>query len=262
MKIYSAKLNKEKIKQIPTNERKFFFTIAHIANEISALLRLYLWSSQYSPNNDAERDGQLTLEFLSLSVLAGKLREGQKVLWKYFDNTDLSKAYESNLQNNGRETLAKIRDYFKNYKDSFLYKIRNSLGFHYDPNALDKAFQEMPDDCTLYVESEGSANNLYYFAEIIAIRALLQEKGDLGNQLILHESFQEIIDVARWFYQLAAALISEFARRYTDGIWDGNATEVELKNISSMSDIQIPWFTDPTDAYKWLDNHTILGSEG
>ena len=262
MKIFTFKLNKEKIKQIPSNERKFFFTIAHLANEISALLKLYLWSSQYSPTNDAERDGQLTLKFISLSILAGKLREGQKFLWKYFDSTDLSKDYEPNLQKDGREALTKIRHYFKEYKSSFVNKIRNSLGFHYDPNALDKAFQEMPDDCILYLEPEGSVNNLYYFAEIIAIRAMLLEKGDLENKSILLESFQEIIDVARWFYKLAAALIAEFARRYIDGIWDGIASEVELKNLKSMLDIQISWFTDPTDAYTWLDKHISSEDKG
>jgi len=252
-KIFSANLNKNYLTTIPSAERSLFFTFAHILNEINAFHKLLFWSSADSfIGNEAENDGRRTFAFMFLGLLAGKLKEAGKFLWEEFDKSEFSKTYEANLRSEEKEALARIRHYFEN-KNNTIWRIRDSLAFHYTPEApkaLDAAFLDVPDNLKAYIEQGGRANNLYYFAEILASRALLKTKGDLGDQTIYRKLVDEILEVARWFVTAFDAITAEFIRRYQDNIWDGDAESVEFDNLQPTKSIKIPWFTDTSDIYE------------
>ena len=73
MEIYSVQINKEGFYATPERERAFFISIAHLANEIHALLRSLLYSHNTPAQNNAEENGRVTLTLMFAKLLAGKV---------------------------------------------------------------------------------------------------------------------------------------------------------------------------------------------
>lgn len=84
MYVYRGRLNKAEVLRLPDHERTLFCAIAHLQNEISILLRAVLWSSDFSSDNQAEIQGQISTSLFFVKLLAGKLREGWTLLEKFF----------------------------------------------------------------------------------------------------------------------------------------------------------------------------------
>jgi hypothetical protein len=165
----------------------------------------------------------------------------------------ISKEYLQNMNDEANVALKNINKYFS--KENIIYKIRNSLAFHYNPQKLDSGFINAPDDLDVYIEKTGNSNNLFYFGEVVAGRALLSESGNLNDesenpyQKLIHEIFE----VGRWFSTAVNHILRRFIEKHKEKIWDGVATEVEFENLVSVLDVHIPWFTDMSKVEEGMD---------
>lgn len=249
MRIFVAKLSKEKLNSASPTERSFFFIMAHLVNEINALNKLIFWSHEYLTQNSAEENGKVSLTFILLRLLAGKLNEGNKLLRKKFYGSKISKDYIPALSAKGQEALNQIKRYF-NGTNSVTH-IRNNYAFHYSPEELDSVLPTVPEELKVYVSDGGSANTLYYFAEVLANRAILRTIDDKDDYAAYKRLVEELPMVAGWFIDCAESLIVEFMSRHEENIWDGLAEEVHFEKLPSITDIQIPWFTETSDLAKW-----------
>ncbi len=242
MSVYVVKLSKEMLNSIPQDERCFFFVMAHLANEINALNKLLLWSSQYPTRNDAESNGQVSLTFMSLKLLAGKLKEGQELLQKRFYGTSISRDYVPTLSEDGQKALNKIKQYFGHSND--VTYIRNNFAFHYSPEKIDAALETVQEHLEIYVSDDGIGNNLFYFAEVLAGRALLNGIKSPDDQTAYNKLIGSLPAVAGWFGIASETLMVEFLKRYDEDIWEGVAEKVQFDELPSLLDINLPWFTD------------------
>lgn len=247
-KVFNAKLNKKFLKSISKDERAFIFAMVHFSNEMNALNKLLLWTSRTPSPNRAEVLGRLTYQFMFIRYFAGKLFEGHQLFSKSFQGAKISKEYIPYLSEEGKTALKNINGYFS--KKNAIYKIRNTLAFHYDPQKLDSEFIDTPDDFDIFLEEKGSSNNLFYFAEVMAGRALISESGDLRdkNDNPYENLIKEVFRVARWFSNVINEIFVLFANKYSDNIWETQPIEVEFENLISTLDIHIPWFTDISKA--------------
>lgn len=253
-KVYNAKLNKKFIQTVNKTERALIFTLAHFTNEMNALNKLLLWTSITPSSNRAENLGRLTYQFMFIRFFIGKLHEGNELLSKSFYKTGLSKEYTKNLTSEANFALKKIRKYF-NKKDNNIYTIRNSLAFHYDPQKIESGFENAPDDLDVYIEQNGSSNNLFYFGEVVTGRALISNSGNLADdkQNPYGNLIKEVFEVGRWFRTATDQILVCFIEKHKDKIWDGYAKEVEFEKLISTLDIHIPWFTDISQAEEILE---------
>jgi hypothetical protein len=250
MKIFVAKLNKEKLSSASSAaERSFFLVMAHLVNEINALNKLILWSHEYPTQNTAEENGKMSLTFLLLRLLAGKLSEGNELLHKKFYGSKISKNYEPALSAKGREALSQIKQYFRGTNN--VAAIRNNYAFHYSPEELDSVLPTISEELELYVSDGGGANTLYYFAEVLAIRAILNSIDDKDGYSAYKKLTEELPMIAGWFIDFAEALLVEFLSKQEENLWDGFAEEVKFDKLPSISEIKIPWFTDTTELSTW-----------
>jgi hypothetical protein len=240
MTVYKAKFNKVTLETLPARERSLFLALAHLANEIRALEKLVLWSGQLESQNDAQVSGQTSLMFMFLKLLAGKLKEGHKLLQKGFFGTGISRDYK--LSKEAQDALGEIKNYFD--RRNTIHRVRNKFAFHYSPDEMDRVLPGLPDELEVYIQEEGSANNLYYFAEVLANRALLRSIQVEDDQNAYHQLMEEIVKVTHWFTIVCDALMTEFLRRHIDGIWEGHAEEVSFNDLPLFQSVQIPWFTD------------------
>jgi hypothetical protein len=188
-----------------------------------------------------------------IRYFTGKLYEGHELLSKSFYGSGISKKYTKNMNDEANAALKNINKYFS--KANNIRKIRNSLAFHYNPQKLDSGFVNAPDDLDVYIEQTGNSNNLFYFGEVVAGRALLSESGNLDDksdnpyQNLIHEIFE----VSRWFSTAVNHILRYFIEKYKDKIWDGVAKEVEFEKLASVLDVHIPWFTDISQVEENMD---------
>jgi hypothetical protein len=248
MKIYKGKLNKAKLLQISEAERKLFIAIAHLQNEIRFSLYGVVWSHDFSSNNDAVVQGQISLNFFYLKILAGKLHEGWQLLQKYyFTNKVLSTDFSANGSKEAVDLLKSLGKYFG--RTNLISEIRNNLSFHYSPDDLDNQLENLPEDLELYIAKENDANTLYYFAEALANRGVLAKLNYDDNFNPFEAIYSELITIAKKFNKFNMLYMKYLIRKYSPEIWDGAAEEIELKGLVKFLDVRIPLFTDTMDGF-------------
>lgn len=248
MNVYRARLNKEKLLQIPELERKLFLTIAHLQNEIRFSLYGVVWTHDFSSSNDAIVHGQLSFNFYYLRILAGKLHEGWQLLTNhYFAHKNLSVDFNSNGSKEALSILKELSKYFS--KKNTISEIRNNLSFHYSPDDLSQHLGEMSDDLDMYIAKENDANTLYYFAEALANRGVLSKLGYSDNTNPIEAINAELIGVAKKFNKFNMLYMSYLISKHSPEIWDGVVEELELEGLMKFSSVRIPLFTDTTSGF-------------
>jgi hypothetical protein len=243
-----AKISKERLQELPVDERALFLSLAHLSNEIIALQKLILWSYDVSSENESINNGHVAMSLMLIKLLSGKLKEGHNLLKKKFFGTKISRSYAQSLSDKCKETLVQLKRYFGNR--NVIDVVRNNYAFHYTPEELNAALPKIPEDLILYIEKEGKGNNLHYFAEVIANRALLQSLGKQDEFEAFMHLIGESTRIADWLLTISDAIMNEFLQRHISDIWESNAIEVYFDKLPSFNDISIPWFTDNSVLYE------------
>jgi len=249
MDIYKGKLSKETLLKLSDVERKLFLSLAHVQNEIRFSLYTVVWSHDYSSKDDDILKGQISVHFYHLRVLAGKLHESYELLVKYyFPNKEISKEFNIFAKEEALQTLRNIKKYFSK-KNNFITEIRNNFSFHYSPLELEQQLTKIPDELELYVSKENDANTLYYFAEVLANRAVFDKLNLPNDTNPIGAVYSEIIDLSKMFNLINAELMKFILKKYSSDIWCGSAELLEFKGLKKFSEVQLPLFTDTSDGF-------------
>ncbi len=261
-RIYKVTLDKDWLESLPSEDRIFFLTLAHILNEINGIYKLLYWTSDISSESDLLALGQLTFSRIAITTLVGKLKEAREFLndYNFFirKNKNFEK-YNIKMSQEGKDAISNIHNYFGN--KNFMGDVRN-LTFRYprskkedNRKTVDDGFSSvLPEELTLYLGKNDSSNDLYYFSEAVFVRALyklvddsdvipdkLDDDSDVKLILAMKKLRKESMEVAGWFRQFGHAFIVAFLNEHGK---PALAEEVELPSLESFSEIQIPWFTD------------------
>ena len=242
MSVIKVQIDKENLQSANPRERSFFIAMAHLANEINILNKLYFWAGETSTTNQAEENGKTALGLFFIRLLAGKLKEGNELLKKKFFGTSLSKEYEPKLYGEGKEALDYLKKYFG--RKNFIDVVRNKYSFHYSPDDIDSILPIVPEELELYVSDEGSANTLYYFAEVLVNRSIINEIDSENDQKGYSKFVHDTQIVANRFAKVADYLIVEFIKKQGKDIWGSEGEEVDFSDRKLITDIELPWFTD------------------
>lgn len=252
MNIYKGRLDKDEVLQVPQQERRFFLTITHIQNEINILLRAVLWSSDYSSENEAEVQGQISTSLFFVKLLAGKLKEGWTILNKsFFSDKSLSSDFRAHATPEQIDHLDELSRYFG--KTNLLHEVRTDFAFHYSPSELDDVLPTVSDELDLYIEQDGNANTLYYFAEVLANRAIISRIDASDEVEALKRLRDEVVMVSGHFTRFGQAFMSYVIKRHSPSIWKDTAIPISFKKLLSFSKIRFPWFADTTGGL-WRKN--------
>jgi hypothetical protein len=243
-----AKIDKTALLKAPKEERILFFGIAHLANEIKAYEKLYLWSTQSLDEGEGWAESMLTMSLMLTKALAGKLYEGYQMLERDYLNTNLYSTYNSNLSESSKSAIEKLRTYFQS--DNLIESTRNQFSFHYSPKKMDRVLKNLTEDLKIYIETNGSANNLYYFAELLANYALLFEIDPNDWQAAFRKLKENLGEIVQLFSIVCDVLMKQFIELRIDDFWQDHAVEVQLEGVKSFTEIQLPWFTDTETLFK------------
>jgi hypothetical protein len=110
-----------------------------------------------------------------LKLLAGKLNEAHQVIQSTYFGSALAKTYDARLSADGRDALVKLKRYFS--KKNNVHNIRKNYAFHYSPDELTQVLPSISNELVIYMQHKGPANNLFFFAEVVAAEALFRTLG-------------------------------------------------------------------------------------
>ena len=235
-------ITKSKIQSASADDQALFLTIAHVVNEINALLRAAEWSSDFSSPIQAKVDGQITLSLMFFKLLAGKLNEAYQVIQGAYFRSALSKTYNARLQPDAVNALNALKKYFD--RENNVHRIRNNFAFHYSHEELRQVFPSVSETLVVYMQRDGAPNNLFYFAEVVTAEALFRTIGIPNNEDALTTLSSELIDVASNFATLFDDLIGAFLETLGQDAWQAQAQPVVFDELPLFDDIHIPWFTN------------------
>jgi len=228
------RLDREVLLAAPSNERNFFVAAAHAANELNLLQKLAMWTGNVRGELPIIR-GQFSQGMILLRILAGKLNESNELLQKSFFGTQLSKAYHSDLDADAKASLKEVSRYFG--RENVLRCTRNILAFHYSAEEIGDALEHLDssEDLELYVAPR-IKNPLYFFSEAIAAAAML---GEISEEAFTR-FMDELVHISKSFLIFFDAFIYAFLQRHRVIVSKSN---VEMPELPTFKDIQIPWFS-------------------
>jgi hypothetical protein len=244
--VFRAQLSKTGLQQLSPEERRLFLSLGHIANEIKALQKLLVWSSDFSSEHEAIVHGRISFSLMLLKILAGKLSEAHQVVKKNFYHPQVSRSYEPKLSEKGKEALVQIKRYFGGA--NIVNTVRNTHAFHYSPESIDAALDHgEPEELVLYMEDSGNANNLFYFSEVLAGKSLFRTLGSNDDLGAFRGLIQETLSIAGLVNDFAEAFMLEFLSRHRDTIWEGTGQPVSFEDLVPFFSVRLNWFTDTSD---------------
>jgi hypothetical protein len=244
MELHQIRIQRSVFDSVPADERTLLVLLAHVANELNVLVRLFHWSAASSDRSPIEERGNNVLVFTVIRLFTGKLYEAWKLLRKAFFASKLAKAYESELETTEQASLQYLKQYFG--KQNAIKRVRNGYAFHYSPEQIKASYSAVPDaeELDMYL-GESALNSLYYFADAIANRALLHEINPKDHQAAMEQLRVETTQVHSAFHNAIAALVAVAVKRHLrKTLEELGATEVEISPLLDSEQISIPFFVN------------------
>jgi hypothetical protein len=244
MKLFHIKFDKKQLDRIPEAERTLLILLAHAANELSVLTKLFQFSSKHEANSEMEIEARNAQAMALGRILTGKLYECWKIFPKAFFSAQLSKSYEQKFDTDATKALASLKKYFS--ATNLIATVRNSQAFHYDADQVATGYKDLPPEQPLNAYmSATNANTLYAFADVIAGYSLMRDI-DPGNPARAFDSL--VVDTAKvvgWLNQVIGACMTVAIGEYLGGSVDAlGATQIELQGAPDWKYLTIPYFVE------------------
>lgn len=238
--ILHFQLSRASLDQLPQDERILFLAICHFANELNVLHKITVGSLRGDSTLPAAEHAKIAQSLVLFRIMAGKLREGYKVLDQFYYGTQLSRVYDSLLRDEARVALKEVRRYFKR-GSTRISSIRNDFAFHYSPAVVGSALDGLSTDLSLDLYlSDHHANCLYYFAEVAVASAML---GGIDEQA-MRDLADETALVARDFFRFISGYLAAFDDRHPDVMQEvASPTPPSPESLPAFEALEIPFFT-------------------
>lgn len=238
MKLLKVDIPKSKLDTISKNEQVFFIQLTHFLNELNILQKCVIISSnELTSLTTVERRGQVSQAHFFIRTLAGKLNEGWEMINNDFFKTQLSKRYEKLLSQTGKDSLSKLKRYFR--RDNRVNLIRKKFAFHYDKEKIKEEVDKIPQREVLEMFiSEHRGNCLYSLSDIIVNWAILNSIDSSNPQRAMDILIDEVaIKVSGWFQEFGGDCVRIIGEKL-----ELDYTEVEIPEPPLIDDVKLPYF--------------------
>ena len=244
MQLHHFRLTKTQLDAIPEVERTLMVLLAHAANELSVLTKLFHFASidlgDHQLLVEARNAQALTLG----RILTGKIYECWQLLQTAFFGTAISKKYEPKFDENAGIALTALKRYFS--KTNLIATTRNKFAFHYAPDQIPAGYAKLGDNDALDVYlSKTNANTLYVFAETITGRSLMEsiDPGDHAKSIgaLIHETSLAI----GWLNEVVGACMSTCLELHVGAdLYSLGATTIEVAGAPDWRSVSLPYFVE------------------
>ncbi len=243
IKLHKIDLTRAHLDLVPPVERRLLVLVAHAANEVNALSKLFHFAASASDEGiagHAERAQALVLG----RVLTGKIYEFWKMLQVSFFGAQLSRDYDPLLDPESRRALESLKRYFG--RDNLIALVRNKFAFHYASDQVDAGYLALVDGDPLEVYlAQHNGNTLFTFAETIASRAMLEGIHPGDPEAAFGALIRETSEAVGLISEVAGGIMDVcIVRNLHKKLYDLGAHLVEVEGVSDSQSVSIPFFIE------------------
>jgi hypothetical protein len=259
MRVQRIGFSVEQLRGIPEEERSLIVVLAHALNEVNTLNKLLFFCTQFDQEPRWVANAQAAQALIVARPIAGKLNEAWAALQAGYFGTKLTKTYGVLLESSATEALDYLKKYFG--RKNLLNEVRNNFAFHY---SLDHAKTSIPDDSSpddlaLFLH-ETKGNSLYYFAEYLMNKALIDLISPTDPELALGTLLKEMSKVIAQLNEFVQGLLFVVFDRYIgEEVLRQSVQTVELGVVPQSANIHIPFFFDMSAP---LNTPPLLNEQG
>lgn len=234
----------EQLRSIPDAERSLIVVLSHALNEINTLNKFLSLSIQFDKEPAWLSNVQAAQAFMLARPLVGKLHEAWVVFHKGYHCTKISVIYNDLLDPSEIDSLNFLKAYFN--RKNLINEVRNNFAFHYSLSHAGTSIPEdsTPDDLAIYLH-ESNGNSLYYFAEYLMNKALMEALVPDAPTEALGALLNEMSAVIANLNKLVQGLMFAIFGKHigTEEIRQAFG-DLELGPVSKASDVRIPVFLE------------------
>jgi len=234
----------EQLRGIPKEERSLIVLLCHALNEINALNKLLFFCTQIDPEPRWMAHCHAAQAFMLARPLVGKLNEAWNVVQKGYFASKLSITYSSLLEPVAVEALNYLKSYFG--RKNLVNQVRNNFSFHYSLEHAKTSIpgDSTPDDLSTYLH-ETDGNSLYYFAEYLMSKALIDAISPSDPEAALGKMLEEMTSVIRHLNEFVQGLLFVVLDKFIgEGVIRNSVQTMELGSVPQSVNIRIPCFFD------------------
>lgn len=232
----------EQLRGIPDGERSLIVLLTHALNEVNALNKLLFLCTRIDPEPRWMAHSQAAQAFVLARPIVGKLNEAWVVVQKGYFGTMLSKAYADVLESSATEALNYLKAYFG--RTNLMNVVRNNFAFHYSLEHATTSIPDdsSPDDLAIYLH-ETNGNSLYYFAEYLMSKALIDAISPTDPEAALGTLLDEMSTIISHLNEFVQGLLFVILDKYIgEEVLRPSVETVELGQVPQSADIRIPFF--------------------
>lgn len=246
MQIHHISLSRSQLDKVPVDERRLLILLAHAANELNVLVKLFHYAAgSVAENAPPHLEQAHNTQALVLGrTLTGKIYEWWMLMQAAFFGSKLSQVYEPLFEPEPRSALEALKRYFG--KDNIISRVRNKFAFHYSLDQVDAGYAAVTDGDPLdsYI-AKHNANTLYAFAETVTGRAML----DAINPKDHKAAFGQMIDETSRAVSQIADVTGQimglcFSRHIGGNFYDLGANVIEVSGAPDSQTVAIPYFIE------------------
>ena len=244
VQLHQITLSRAQLDAIPEADRRLLVLVAHAANELSVLSKLFHFSASSTSAAPILQEAENAQAMVLARVLTGKIYECWGLLQSAFFGTALSKTYEPQFDAGSSDALMALKRYFS--RDNAIATVRNQHAFHYATDQIDAGYKALADGDSLemYLASS-TTNTLYAFADTIAGRAMLESVKADDPKGAFEVLISETTKAVTWINTVVASLMAIcFKTHLGGGMYAAGAKVVEIEGAPDSQQISIPYFIE------------------
>jgi hypothetical protein len=244
MRLQRITITVPQLKSVPDAERGLIVVLSHALNEINVLNKLVFLSTQFDAEPRWKAHVHAAQTFILARPLVGKINEAWQVVQSGYHGSRLSKTYDTLLEDSAQAALSELKKYFG--RKNLVNAVRNSFAFHY---SVEHAKTEIPDDTppedlAIYLH-ESNGNSIYYFAEYLMSKALIDSISPERPEDALDALLSEMSAAIAWLNEFVQGLLFVILDRFIgEAKLKESVVTVELGAVVRSSDAKIPFFIE------------------
>ena len=244
VRLHQITLSRAQLDAIPGDERRLLILVAHAANELNVLSKLFHFSAGAKSTEPILQQAENAQALILGRLLTGKIHECWMLLQSAFFGTALSKTYEPQFDVEAKQALDALKQYFS--CSNIIATVRNKHAFHYSLDQVDAGYNSLVDGDPLEIYlSKANANTLFAFGDTIANRAMLEaiRPGDhkAAFENLIDETSKSVANLNLVIGSMMAICIGSFLG---SDLYSLGAVVVDVDGHPDSQQVLIPYFIE------------------
>jgi len=245
IEVFRIPVPKAKLSAIPSAERTLLLLASHSVNQMTTLIRLLTFSTNYDSENGIENTLSAAQSQMILRFLFGATAEAWEMVKRPAHQRLIGTDYIKTMPPDGVAAYESLNKLFGG--SNLLHKIRNTLAFHLPAaHVVESAFDDVPDDedWAWYVATSHS-NSFYLASDYMITSGIIKETGEPDVAKAFCRAMDEVITASKelieFFSQLMGAIVLRHLGPGTLSPAEGSG--IIIAGAPGLRTFAIPFFT-------------------